>query len=114
MENSKEKFPKRKIFQFVQKKLATLGITRALAAQPYPLHGRLLFGFLALIAILVMMILYPIYENMSFFEYTQSAYAISLEIMTIFFWLIIILQANTLFEFIDDSERLANTCGYSN
>lgn len=117
MENFREnrdqpRFPEMKILQFTQTNFATVGISRALATQSYPLNGRLLIGFLALIAALIFSLSYASREAESLFEYTQAAYMISLVNLILFDLLVIILKANALFDFIEDFERLANTSKY--
>lgn len=117
MENSREnhnqaKFPKLKIFQFVQTKFATVGINRALATQKYPFNGKNIIGFLTLMAAFASSVLYAIYTADSFFEYTQATYAITTTIMVICLLLILILQVKTLFELIEDLESVVNTSEY--
>lgn len=119
MENSRENHDQPKssnmqIFQFVQKKFAAAGINRALATQAYLLNGIFVNNLLILIATLASSLLHAIYEAESIFDYIQAAYAISMEIVIVVDSLIIILKANTLFDLIEDCERVVNTGEYSN
>lgn len=117
MENSRKShdqsnFPKMKIMQFVQKILATAGISRTLAAQAYPLDRKISIGLLILVATLASNILYIIHVANSFFEYTQAGYMISMAIVAASFLLILVLKANRLFELIENFENLINTSEY--
>lgn len=117
MQNSREytnqsNFPKMKIMQFVQKKLAAIGISRPPAAQANPFNGKLQFDFSILTVALVCCLLYAAHEAKSVFEYMQAAYVISMLIAIMFLLLVLILKTRTLFELIEDFESLTHTSEY--
>lgn len=66
-------------------------------------------GFLTLNTTLLCSVMYIIYEAESFAEYTQSAYTISLTAQILFDFFVVILKADTLFDFIDNCEIIVNT-----
>lgn len=115
MENTKQnktqsKLSKLKIFQLTQKHFATIGISRNLVMQPYPINVNILMAFVTIICNLV----YAIDGAKTLAEYTQSIYIISMAILVIFALMIIILKVDKLFELIGNFESIVNTSMYKN
>lgn len=112
--DNRPKFPKMKILQATKKQLAMIGISKSLTLQTHPFNGRILMSLLALNVTLVFFSLYIIYDAESFAEYMQCVYAMSLTIQIIFDLITAALQANQLFEYIENSESLIDFSEYRN
>lgn len=115
MENSNQtksqaiKLPKRKVFQIIQRNLASAGITPNLLNQPYPVNGKIFVGFLILGLFMCCNFKYTFYEAKTFVEYTQTVYVGSLAAVIFLALTIIILKVDKLFELIDECENIVQT-----
>lgn len=109
MENSnKLQSPKLKAFETIQKNLASVGITPALASQSYPFNATIFYGFLKLGSAVYCTSIFIIFDAETFVEYTQSIYVDSLAMLIIFALLIVILKVERLFKYISGND-LVNT-----
>lgn len=110
MEHSQAKLPKIEAFKAVKKSFAMLGFSPKLAAQSHPLNGRILFGVLLLGLLITITIVHIFNYAGTFFEYTQSIYSASAELLVFFALTILILQVQKLYECIDCFDSMLNMC----
>lgn len=109
MENSKQEKSKLKAYKVIQKKFANLGITLNLVGQSCPFNGTILLNFLTLGSIMYSTIAYIIYDAETFAEYIQCIYCCSIGILATIALLVMILNVEILFEFINGCDILLNT-----
>lgn len=124
MENSTQenlqqpKLPRMKILEETQKNLATVGIhPNLLLWKACPFNGKNLLGFLLLEMAFVFNVVYFFFEAKTPSDRTLSIYMVSVSAIFILYLLILILNAEKLFELINDCEnKIVNTseCGKSN
>lgn len=101
--------PKRRVFEIIQKNLATAGITPKLLNQPYPLNGTILFILLSLSSAMYFTSVFIVRYAETIADYTQSIYTCTLLTIIILALLIFMAKAKQLFEYIDSSNDMANT-----
>lgn len=101
--------PELKAFKTVQKKLALVGICRELVTQPHPLNEKIAMGFLLLIMMMTLGCVFIFNCAETFYEYMQSIYGVSCAILFIFALLILALNVDQLFKYIDDWDITINT-----
>lgn len=109
-ENSQSKIPKKKILQSVLTNFAILGIQPDSVAQPCLLNGRILIGFCSLGLAMIGFLNYLIYEAETFIEYTQTVYIESAVVTMMFILMIIILNVEKIFKFMENCEQIVNMC----
>lgn len=107
-ENQQPKLPKERVFKTVQKNFAKAGIGPELAAQSYPFNGKIIFGYLILIAALISACVHVLYYAKTFVEYTQSIYMGSIAIIAISSMLATIFKVKNLFEIINRCDIILN------
>lgn len=108
-ESIERHLPKIRIFQLMQKYLATIGIDLELASQPYPLNRKIFVGFMTLCFMIVTIFKYTFYEARTLSEYTQSSYMFSFAVVVMLYLLITILRMKKLAELFDDCGNIVNT-----
>lgn len=108
-QSTERQLPKRRIFELLQKKIATVGIGMELAAQPYPWNGKILMGFGTLCFIIFCIFKYFFQEAQTFSEYTQSSYMGSLAVLIMLCLLITILKVKKMVELVSDCENIIKT-----
>lgn len=101
---SESELSKTMVLQLAQKNFAAAGIVPNLTAQPYPLNGRILLGFLTLGLAAICNFKYGFYDANTFIEYTQSIFMSSLTIIVNFALLNLSVKVKKLFKFINDAD----------
>lgn len=101
--------PKQKLFQLIRENLISIGIHPNLATQPYPFNKRILLRFLVLGSFIISPSTYAFHVAETFFEYTESSYMITFQIVITSTFAITILKEKTLFEAIVDLENLLDS-----
>lgn len=91
----------RNAFEIPARSFAMLGISPALAAQAYPLNGRIFMGFLICAVGSSCTFAYVIYDAGIYAEYVQPIYVGSVAILCAFCLLITILKVEKLFKYIN-------------
>lgn len=109
MENSNQKLPKMKAFQLIKEYYAKTGVCEALVTQSYPFNGKILFGLLILGLAFIFQLEYIFNDAKTFAEYTQSIYVCSFLILMFLSIIILISKRITLFEFMNDVDKIINT-----
>lgn len=104
--------PKQKIFQTIQKNLATLGMGPDFAMQSYPFNWRILMGFFVMGSFIICCFEFTLYEAETFAEFAQSICGGSSASFIIFEMFFIVLTLNRLLQFMNDCESLVNTRKY--
>lgn len=99
-----------KIFQIVQRRYATLGISPSQQSpRKYPFNGRILFGFL-LFAYVISSQTVNIFEmDASFMGYVECFCSFSGTVLLLVAFAAIVLRKNLLFKTIDNMEKLIDT-----
>lgn len=108
-ERSEPQPPKLKVFEMIQKSLATAGITPGLVDQSYPFNWTISFEFLMFGTCIYLTCVFIIHDVGTFAEYTQAVYSNSLATLIVFALLILLCKAEKLFEFIDDTDNINST-----
>lgn len=111
-EKPKPKLPRMQVFQTIQKNFAIAGITPDLVNQAYPLNVKILMGFLSLNSGAYFNLAFTLYYADTFAEYTQSIYVFSLVDLIIFALLIVVLQVDKLFKFVNTCCDIVNSSQY--
>lgn len=106
------KFLKIKAFKTTEKNFATIGISPKLVNQSYPLNGIIFMSFLILGLGSAFVCVYIFNYAATFSEYTQSIYTVSAAILIMVALIIIILQVDKLFEYIDCCDKMLNMCKF--
>lgn len=100
---------KLKAFRTVQKYLAIFGISPKLVTQSYPLNKKISLGFLLLGSATISICVYILNDANTFLEFTKSIYFMCVAIFFIAQLLTIILNVDTLFEYMERSNSMLNT-----
>lgn len=108
-ENSHKKLPKIEAFKAIQKSFAMVGITPKLATEMIPLNGRISMGFLILGTGTYFLSVYIFNYAETFSEFMQSIYIASAGLLVAVELVILILQMNEMFEYINYCNRMLNT-----
>lgn len=97
-----------KIFQTVQSQYAILGITRSSnhSTQELPFNGKILFGFLLFGCLIISGLVYILHVASGFMEQMQGVSSILASTMMCICFVDIVLGKTTLFEIIDNVEKL--------
>lgn len=98
-----------KAFELIKKYYAKVGICAELATQSYPFNWQILFGFLSLSFAFVSQLDYISNDAKTFAEYTQAIYVCSFIILIFLSIVILVAKSVTLFEFMDDVDKIINT-----
>lgn len=106
--NSKPKLPNIRIFQSTNKYLAILGISSNLLVQPHPFNRNISIGFLIMTSALICNFVYVIFEDETFWEFTQSIYFCSDSLVCTLSLSILVFRANKLYKFIVSLENAIN------
>lgn len=104
--------PKMKIFQSVQRNLATIGVSPKLSHQPYPFNTKIITNFLILESFVISNLAFEIFEAKTLTELTQSIYICSLGCLNTYVLSEIIVNVKKLFKLINDCENIVNTSEY--
>lgn len=100
--------PKIKIFQIIQKNLASIGIGPNSETKRHPINAKTLLISLMLALATISIVIYISKGANTFAEFTQSAYTCSVLVLMSFVLIIMIAQLEELFKIINDCECLAN------
>lgn len=100
--------PKIKIFQIIQKNLASIGIGPNSEMKLHPINAKTLLISLMLTLATISIVIYISKGANTFAEFTQSAYTCSVLVLMSFVLIIMIAQLEELFKIINDCECLAN------
>lgn len=108
-ENAPPKLPKLEAFKAIQKCFAVAGISPKLAIQSHPFNGRILFGFLILGTAITFLSVYISSYAETFLEYTQLLYTASTVVLIVLALIILIVQVNEVFGFMNRCDTMLNT-----
>lgn len=95
------------LLQIVEKNFATLGLSPS--NQIYPINGKVLFGFLVFECTTVSQFMYIFNVANGFMEYMEVVSATSGTIVMFICFVTIMARKTTIFESIDDINKLINT-----
>lgn len=114
MENTREQklqsqFRKIKVFQIIQKNLASVGIGPNSSLELRQFNAKILLISLIYALAIMSHILYISKDAETFAEYTQCTYMCCTMTLTAAIWIIIIVQLEEFFKVIHDCECLVNT-----
>lgn len=101
--------PKLRVFQLIQKKFATVGISPNLVTQSYPLNGKVILGILLLTISFSCNLMFFFYKAKTFAEYTESMHMSSMAALISLIFVIVLLNVRKLFDLINDCENVANS-----
>lgn len=107
-ENPQPKLPKIEAFKAIQKQLAIVGFGPKTTPQSHPFNGRILRGFLALSTAIIALCVYIFNDAETFLECMQSIYIASDLFLIVFALIILIIQKDEVFEFINRCESVLN------
>lgn len=112
--NSQPTLPRLKAFRTIRERFATMGISPELLTQSHPFNGTILMYLLILGSAITFIGVYIFNYAKTSFEYTQSIYLVSAGILVVVALLILIFEAENLFEYINRCEDMLNDSKYFN
>lgn len=108
-EQNRAESPEMTVIKMTRKNLASVGICPNLVTKPYPFNDKILIGFMIMSLTIICSLMYSFYETTTIAENMLLTFFDSSIVFISVSLLILILNVEKLFGFIDGCENSANT-----